>query len=88
MSEGDARQLADLMKRRRTLAHSRIAAKLQSQADVDFDKHEKSEDIALDRDELDALAITLAEEPWAQQQEWFEHLREEVARARAIDSGS
>jgi hypothetical protein len=85
MSETDARQLAELMAQRRTLVHSRVAGMLRSQADIDFAKQEKSADITLDRDELDALANTLAEEPWAQEQEWFDHLREEVARARAID---
>jgi hypothetical protein len=84
IDEHDARELAELMARRRTLAHKRVAAKLRSQADVALDAGEKSEDIVLYRDELDALATTLAEEPWAQQQEWFEKMRYEVMQARAV----
>jgi hypothetical protein len=83
MSEGDALELANLLAQRRTLAADSLAAKLRAQARVDVDQDETSEDIELERPELDTLAEALAEEPWAQAQEWFNHLRGEVAEARA-----
>jgi hypothetical protein len=81
LNEHDAMDLAELLSKRRTLASTSLAGKLRTQARVPEGR--TSEDIELDRGELDALADALADEPWAQEQEWFTFMRAEVAAARA-----
>ena len=81
ISEQDARDLADLAARQPTLAQQSLATKLRAHANVKTS--ETSEDLELDRNELDALAAILAEEPWPEVQPWLGHLRDEVMRARA-----
>jgi hypothetical protein len=80
ISAQDARDLADLAAQQRTLAQQSLATKLRAHANVDV---EANEDLELDRNELDALAVILAEEPWPEVQPWLGHLRDEVMRARA-----
>jgi hypothetical protein len=84
LNEQDALDLAELLARRRNLPAQSLASKLRAQARVDVSRGQVSQDIPLEREELDVLATALAEEPWAQEQEWFEHLRAQVAKARAL----
>jgi hypothetical protein len=80
--EGDALELADLLSATRTLAGNSSAAKIREQARKDPDRGETSEDVQLSVNEREVLAAVLEEEPWPRQQEWFGHLRDELAQAR------
>jgi hypothetical protein len=83
LSEQDAFALAELLEKRRSLTGASVAAKIRTQARVDVSGGQVSQDIELEGVELDTLAYALAEEPWAREQEWFPHMRGEVAEAQA-----
>lgn len=78
----DALELADMLSRTRTLAGNSAAEKIRRQARRDLDRGETSEDVGLGGAELRVLANVLADEPWAKQQPWFKHLRDELAAAQ------
>ena len=90
----DALELAELLNQRGmarqfetagySLAAVVLAGKIRDQASR-LDAGEKPEDIDLDwyelgEDELIALSVLLAAEPWPKSRPWFEHFQDEVNR--------
>lgn len=80
--ENDALDLAELLMRTRSLAGNSAATKIREQARRDPDRGETSQDVDLNNDELQMLAAVLEEEPWPKEQPWYEHLRDQLNRAR------
>ncbi|OAI55455.1 hypothetical protein AYO48_03640 [Gaiella sp. SCGC AG-212-M14] len=80
LSEHEARELVELLERRRTLASQSAARKIREQADKD-PGHETSQDVDLDRDQLGELAAVLDEPRAPEELPAFAHLRAEVLRA-------
>jgi hypothetical protein len=78
LSQDEALELAELLARRRSLAAQSASGKIRLQASRDPDRDEKSEDIELDRQELEELEAVLAEERHPEELPPFERLRNEV----------
>jgi hypothetical protein len=68
LPEHNARDLAELLMRTRTIAGVRAAGKILEQADRDPDRGELSQGVELDPDELLVLDHLLAEESWPPEQ--------------------
>jgi hypothetical protein len=81
LSQDEALALAELLARRRSLAAQSASRKIRLEADRDPDRGEKSEDIELGREELEAVEAVLAEERGPEELPRFERLRNEVLQA-------
>jgi hypothetical protein len=81
ISQQEALELAELLARRRSLAAQSASRRIRLEANRDPDRGEKSEDIELSREELEALEAVLAEERDAEELPRFERLRNEALQA-------
>jgi hypothetical protein len=81
LSQDEALELAELLARKRSLAAQSASRKIRLEANRDPDLGEKSEDIALGREELETLEAALAEARAPEELPRFEHLRSEVHQA-------
>ena len=81
LSQDEALELAGLLARKRSLAAQSASRKIRLEANRDPDRSEKSEDIELSREELEALEAVLAEERDPEELPRFERLRNKVRQA-------
>jgi hypothetical protein len=81
LSQDEALELAELLARRRSLAAQSASRKIRLEANRDPDLGEKSEDIELSREELEAVEAVLAEERHPEESSRLERLRNEVLQA-------
>jgi hypothetical protein len=81
LSQHEALELAEMLARRRSLAAQSAARKIRLEADRDPDRGEKSKDIELSREELEAVEAVLAEAQDPEELPQFERLRNEVLQA-------
>jgi hypothetical protein len=77
LSQDEALELAELLARRRSLAAQSASRKIRLEANRDPDG-EKSKDIELSREELEALEAVLAEVRDQEELPRYERLRNEV----------
>jgi hypothetical protein len=78
LSQDEALDLAELLARRRSLAAQSTSRKIRLEATRDPDRGEKSKDIELSREELEAVEAVIAEVRDAEELPRFEHLHNEV----------
>jgi hypothetical protein len=78
LSQDEALGLAELLARRRRFAAQSASRKIRFQASRDPHSGEASEDIELDREELEEVETVLAEEREPDESPRFERLRSEV----------
>lgn len=81
LSEDEALELAELLARKRSLAAQSASRKIRLEANLDADRGEKSKDIELSREELEALEAVLDEVRDQDEVPGFERLRNEVLQA-------
>jgi hypothetical protein len=81
LSQDEALELAELLARKRSLAAQSASRKIRLEANRDPDRGEKSKDIELSREELEALEAVLQEVQDEEQLPPFERLRNEVLQA-------
>jgi len=81
LSQDEALELAELLARRRSLAAQSASRKIRLEANRDPDRGEKSKDIELNREELEAVEAVFAEVRDQVELPRFEHLRNEVLQA-------
>jgi hypothetical protein len=81
LSQDEARELAGLLARKRLLAAQSASRKIRLEADRDPDRGEKSKDIVLSREELEAIEAGLAEAQAPEELPRFQRLRSEVQQA-------
>jgi hypothetical protein len=81
LSQDEALELAELLARKRSLAAQSASRKIRLEANHDPDRGEKSKDIELSREELEALEAVLQEVQDEEQLPRFERLRNEVLQA-------
>jgi hypothetical protein len=81
LAQDEALELGDLLARKRSLAAQSAARKIRLGANGDPDRGEKSRDIELSREELEALEAVLDEARDQQEVPGFERLRNEVLQA-------
>jgi hypothetical protein len=80
LEEPDARELAEVLEARGAQVYRRMAAKILVAVNRDGDT-ETSEEVVLDRDELEAIHAACGEEPAFQRRPSLERLCGEVAQA-------
>ncbi|MGH3085229.1 MAG: hypothetical protein ACRDNP_14485 [Gaiellaceae bacterium] len=78
LSQDEALELAELLARKRSLAAQSASRKIRLEANRDPDRGEKSKDIELGREELEALEAVLAEARSPEELPRFERLGNEV----------
>jgi hypothetical protein len=83
LEEPDARELADILAARHAQVYRRMAAKIHAAAGRGPGDGETTEDVVLDRDELEAVHLACSEEPAILQRPSLKRLCGEVARALA-----
>jgi hypothetical protein len=81
LAQDEALELGDLLARKRSLAAQSAARKIRLEANGDPDRGEKSTDIELSREELEALEAVLDEVRDQEEVPGFERLRNEVLQA-------
>jgi hypothetical protein len=81
LSQDEALELAELLGRRPTLAGQSASGKIRFQASRDPARGEASEDIELDRNELEEVEAVLAEDRDPEELPRFERLRNEILQA-------
>jgi hypothetical protein len=81
LSQDEALELAELLARKRSLAAQSASRKIRLEANRDPEQGEKSKDIELSREELEALEDVLAEAQASEELPRFEQLRSEVHQA-------
>jgi hypothetical protein len=81
LSQDEALELAELLARKRSLAAQSASGKIRHEANRDPDRGEKSKDIELNREELEALEAVLEEVQDEEELPRFERLRNEVLQA-------
>ena len=81
LSQVEALELAELLARERSLAAQSASRKIRLEANRDPDRGEKSKDIELTREELEALEAVLDEVRDQEELPRFERLRNEVLQA-------
>ena len=81
LSQDEALELAGLLARKRSLAAQSASRKIRLEADRDPDHGEKSTDIELSREELEAVEALLAEARDPEELPRFERLRSEIHQA-------
>jgi hypothetical protein len=81
LSQDEALELAELLARRRALAAQSASRKIRLGANRETDRGEKSKDIELSREELEALEAVLAEVRDQEELPRFELLRNGVLQA-------
>ncbi len=81
LSQVEALELAELLARKRSLAAQSASRKIRLEANRDPDRGEKSKDIELTREELEALEAVLDEVRDQEELPRFERLRNEVLQA-------
>jgi hypothetical protein len=81
LSQDEALELAELLARKRSLAAQSASRKIRLEANRDTDRGEKSKDIELSREELEALEAVLDEVRDQEEVPGFELLRNEVLQA-------
>jgi hypothetical protein len=79
LPESEARELAEVLSHRRSLAALSLAGKIREQARRDPDR-DVSQDVELELPELRELAAVLAEPRFPEELPAFAHLRDEVLR--------
>jgi hypothetical protein len=81
LSQDEALELGELLARKRSLAAQSASRKIRLEANHDPDRGEKSKDIELSREELEALEAVLDEVRDQVGLPQFERLRNEVLQA-------
>jgi hypothetical protein len=81
LSQVEALELAELLARKRSLAAQSASRMIRLEAKRDPDRGEKSKDIELTREELEALEAVLDEVRDQEELPRFERLRNEVLQA-------
>jgi hypothetical protein len=81
LSQDEALELGELLARKRSLAAQSASRKIRLEANRDPDRGEKSKDIELSREELEALEAVLDEVRDQVGLPQFERLRNEVLQA-------
>lgn len=81
LSQAEALELAELLARKRSLAAQSASRKIRLEANRDPRRGERSTDIELSREELEAVEAVLAEARHPEELPRFERLRNEVLQA-------
>jgi hypothetical protein len=81
LSQDEALELAELLARKRSLAAQSASRRIRLKANREPDRGEKSTDIELSREELEALEAVLDEVRDQEELPRFERLRNEVLQA-------
>jgi hypothetical protein len=81
LSQDEALELAGLLARKRSLAAQSASRKIRLEAERRPDQDEKSKDVELSREELEAVEAVLAEARDPEELPRFERLRNEVHQA-------
>jgi hypothetical protein len=81
LSQDEALELAELLARKRSLAAQSASRRIRLEANGDPDRGEKSKDIELSREELEAVEAVLDEVRDDEELPRFERLRNEVLQS-------
>jgi hypothetical protein len=81
LSQDEALELAELLARKRSLAAQSASQKIRLAANRDPERGEKSKDIELSREELEAVEATLADARDPEELPQFGRLRNDVLQA-------